>query len=185
MELSAQTVKWFKLSDELLDPLMSLGALTPSLKARFSLLSSFPPWWYRSCPWIRDAGAGDNGLDGFLLGYMKRGLQWRMEGWMDGWMLRGGLTQGLVKGRWNEGNKKTEKRRTHILYLFILRSSRPLWWQQRPVYCFNWVTFEPWAMFSLSSICMFLPLPPFCSAWLLHSVYLIPLSWFTLLRQTH
>lgn len=40
MELNAQTVKWFKLSDELLDPLTSLGALTPSLKARFSL---FPP----------------------------------------------------------------------------------------------------------------------------------------------
>lgn len=25
---------------------------------------------------------------------------------MDGWMLRGGLPQGLVKGRQNEGNKK-------------------------------------------------------------------------------
>lgn len=41
MELNAQTVKWFKLSDELLDPLTSLGALTASLKARFSL--SPPP----------------------------------------------------------------------------------------------------------------------------------------------
>lgn len=40
MELNTQTVKWFKLSDELLDPLTSLGALTASLKARFSL---FPP----------------------------------------------------------------------------------------------------------------------------------------------
>lgn len=38
MQLNAQTVKWFKLSDELLDPLTSLGGLTPSLKARFSLL---------------------------------------------------------------------------------------------------------------------------------------------------
>lgn len=77
MELNAQTLKWFKLSDELLDPLMSLGALTSSLKARFSLLPSFPPWRYRSCPWISGVGGGaaGHGLDGFLLGYTKRGLQ--------------------------------------------------------------------------------------------------------------
>lgn len=86
MELKAQTVKWFKLSDELLDPLTSLGALTASLKARFSL---FPPRWFRSCPWIRDvggagAGAGDNGLDGFLVRRKEDCSENWKEGWADG-----------------------------------------------------------------------------------------------------
>lgn len=43
MELNAQTVKWFNSSDELVDPLMSLGALAPSLKGRFSLSPSLSP----------------------------------------------------------------------------------------------------------------------------------------------
>lgn len=43
MELNAQTVKWFNSSDELVDPLMSLGALAPSLKGRFSLPPSLSP----------------------------------------------------------------------------------------------------------------------------------------------
>lgn len=45
MELNAQTVKWFKLADEQLDPLMSLGALTLSVKHRFHccrLFAVFP-----------------------------------------------------------------------------------------------------------------------------------------------
>lgn len=35
VELNAQTVKWFKIPDEQLDPLMSLAALTLSVKHRF------------------------------------------------------------------------------------------------------------------------------------------------------
>lgn len=41
LELNAQTVKWFKLPDEQLDPLMSLGALTLSGKRRFHCCSSW------------------------------------------------------------------------------------------------------------------------------------------------
>lgn len=78
------------------------------------------------------------------------------NGRKDGWMLRGGLPQGLVKGRQNEGNKK--KRRTlHILCLFILRSSRLLWQQQRPVYCLAEWSFEPWAMLSVFHLHISLP----------------------------
>lgn len=37
---------------------------------------------YRPCPWIRDgSGAGGNGLDGIISGWMKGGL----EGWRNGW----------------------------------------------------------------------------------------------------
>lgn len=85
MELNAQTVKGFRLSDELLDPLMSLGALAPAIKSTFSLLSSFPPRPYRSCLWVRDVdGAAADGLDGFLLGHTQENCseEWK-EGQMD------------------------------------------------------------------------------------------------------
>lgn len=57
-------VKWFNSSDELVDPLMSLGARAPS----FHCCRLSPRRRYRSRPWIRDRGAGVNGLDGLILG---------------------------------------------------------------------------------------------------------------------
>lgn len=66
MELNAQTVKWFKLLDEQLDPLMSLGALTLSVKHRFHcccLFAGFPC----DCVYVRvvcyDATGSVLGLD--------------------------------------------------------------------------------------------------------------------------
>lgn len=83
-------------------------------------------------------------------------------------MLRGGLHQGLVKGRRNEGNKKKGKKEDAAYPLSskaaVAAAAEAEW------------SLEPWAMLSLSSICIFLSLPPLCLSWLPQSVCLIPLS---------
>lgn len=66
-------------------------------------------------------------------------------------MLRGGLHQGLVKGRRNEGNKKKEEKEDAAYPLSskaAVAAAEAEW------------SLEPWAMLSLSSICIFLSLPP-------------------------
>lgn len=82
-------------------------------------------------------------------------------------MLSGRLHQGLVEGRRNEGKKKKGKKEDAA---YPLSSKAAVGAAEA-----EW-SLEPWAMLSLSSICIFLSLPPLCLSWLLQSVCLIPLS---------
>lgn len=62
------------------------------------------------------------------------------EAWKEGWMdVERRVTPGTCQRKTEWGKQEEREKGGHCL--FILHSSRLLWQQQRPVFCFSWVEF--------------------------------------------
>lgn len=123
----------------------------------------------------------------YLVGWKEDCSEWK-GGWRDGCWEEGYPRDSSKGDRMRETRRKGKRRTLPVLSLFFLCSSRPPWQQLKPADCccllaewIFWTSGNP-----LPVLHLHISLPPSLrSSWLLQSVYLIPLSWFTLLRQTH
>lgn len=174
MELNAQTVKWFKLPDEQLDPLMSLGALTLSVKHRFHccrLFAASPCNCVHVRVRVSVATGPICGLEMVvvlvvLMVWMGSYLDGWKKDWRDGWMEgreagRGGLPLGTHQKK-TEWGKQEERKKRRTLPILLFFSPRPVWQQLRPAYCCCFLAeqiFEPWATLCLSLSAYFSPSP--------------------------